>query len=193
MKFAASRTLPLWLTVLSAAALTGCGGGDTDDTAAAAVGTTHTAAVDFNRESDYGPGDRPGGAVLLGTPTPGASPAPPDVPTRRPVGNTFDERAAALPADGAARTRQGLYLSRVRAERAESEHPGGAVWIDAGCCPAALGGDDLAVMIAFATQAALNLDAEAPFFVVGSDLRAAARLTDRLTDSGVAHAYVVTP
>jgi hypothetical protein len=72
------------------------------------------------------------------------------------------------------------------------------VWVDADCCAASASaadghGHDLAVLLAFAAQAAQNLGTDAPFFVVGRDLRAAARLADRLAETGARNTYLITP
>ena len=168
--------------------LSGCGGGDDALEAATLLAAAVPAPVpagprsapfDARLESDYGPGDRPGSGTAI---------------ERGSV--DVGQGAESQPLDPAARTRRGLYLSRSLAERADQERGGHVVWIDAGCCASAVReGDplDLAVMIAFATQAAMNLGPEAPFFVFGSDLRNAARLADRLVENGARHAYLVTP
>jgi hypothetical protein len=158
------------------ALLPACGGGDLTE---APVGETAAAAEAWRAESDYGPGDRPGPAGAV---------------ERGPL--DLGPQASSMPVDPAARTRRGLYVSRSLAERADLERGGDIVWIDAGCCAGAVregDGHDLAVMLAFATQAAKHLGPDAPFFVHGSDLRGAARLVDRLVATGARHSYLVTP
>ena len=94
------------------------------------------------------------------------------------------------PADHAARTRQGRYLSaeeaRALAERLDQH----LVSVDASCCgPEAA---ELDALIAFGMQAAGNLPREAPFVVSGADARQAAALANRLADLGAAQVYHVT-
>lgn len=129
-------------------------------------------AVDFRLESDYGPGDAPGG-------------------TKYEVADASPERGhrGAVPVDRQAQTRAGRYLSRAVAERLYEETGGRAVWVDAGCCA---GHDpELPERIAFGMQAVLG--DEAPLYISGSDLRQAARLADRLDALGVGRVYLVTP
>ena len=96
---------------------------------------------------------------------------------------------AAVPVDPLARTRAGRYLGRATAERLDDAARGGIVWVDASCCAGLA--SDLPERIAFGMLAVQGDDAAV--FVTGRDLRAAARLADRLEAFGLRHVHLVTP
>jgi hypothetical protein len=157
-------------------ALGGCGGGEGEASAAPPAGAAKPVALaapaDFMRESPYAPGEAPGQA------TQAAAHAEP-----------IATEPSAVPVDRQARTRAGRYLSRATAERLDREAGGSVVWADAACCA---GHDpELAERIVFGMQAVLGEDSGV--FVVGSDLRQAARLADRLESLGVRRVHLVTP
>jgi hypothetical protein len=159
--------------------LTGCGGGHGEEgliaDGASPAGRLAT-TFDAGRESDHGPRDAPG--------TTTGKIDQPDIIATEPQADR-----SATPVDRLARTQRGRYVSRTVAERIDQDSGGQVIWIDAGCCAAQ--DPELPERIVFGMQAVLGNDAR--LFVVGSDLRQAARLVDRFDRLGLGRVYLVTP
>jgi hypothetical protein len=116
----------------------------------------------------------PGRAPLLLSPF-GHLPAPP---------------AESLPADSAVRTRSGLYATRQQADDLDGQFGGAAVWVDVACC----GAEAIAVAQGHVAgmMAAHDLAGDAPVFVLGANLHAAALLADRLSDQRLTRVFLIT-
>jgi hypothetical protein len=97
---------------------------------------------------------------------------------------------AAEPADPGARTRQGLYATNAQAEQALDVFGNGAVRVEVSCC----GADavQLAIDVVQAVRSLHQLEADAPVFVYGRDLRLAAAAVNRLGDEGFKKVWLVT-
>jgi hypothetical protein len=97
----------------------------------------------------------------------------------------------AAPADPGARTRAGRYASAAQAADLERALGDDVIVarVEPGSDPA--GAVDLAVLLAYAHQAAHDLDADAPVLVSGPDQRLAATLADRLEAQGFRRVFLV--
>jgi hypothetical protein len=107
-----------------------------------------------------------------------------------PFGHPRPPAPESLPADASVRTRTGAYVTREQAEALASELRGEAVWVDVGCCGEAA--IDTALGQVAGMLAADNLADDAPVFVSGANLAAAARLVDRLSDQRLTRVFLVT-
>lgn len=97
---------------------------------------------------------------------------------------------AAVPADRAAHTLAGLYLSRKTAQALERDGRSRVLVVTS-----QPGGDEereLDVRLAFAMQAAQDLPNDAPVLVYGRDLERASELVDRLQFLGFSRVFLVT-
>lgn len=179
----------LFLAAIAAVSITllgGCGGDAGEETAAGAETTPSARAADVNfaLENEYGPGDAPGST----TRTPAKALATVAIKVAAEIATGSEDRAA-VPVDRLAHTRNGRYVSRATAERNDAETGGRAVWVDASCCAGL--DPELPERIAFGMLAVLG--DETPLYVIGTDLRQAARLADRLDALGVRRVHLVTP
>lgn len=116
----------------------------------------------------------PGRAPFLLSPFGHMPPAPPE----------------SLPADPAVRTRSGLYATRQQADDLDGQLGGAVVWVDVDGASAAL--IERALGHVHGLLAAKDLGADAPVFVTASDLAAAARLVDELSEQGLTRVFLIT-
>lgn len=95
-----------------------------------------------------------------------------------------------LRADPRAHTRSGLYATRQQADDLDGQLGGAVVWVDVEGRNAAL--IERALGHVYGLLAAEDLGADAPVFVTASDLPAAARLVDRLSEQGLTRVFLIT-
>lgn len=108
-----------------------------------------------------------------------------------PFGHMPPPAPEVLPANPTVRTRNGLYATRLQAEELAGLLGGAAVvWVDVGCCGETA--IDIAQGHVAGMLAADNLADDAPVFVSGADLAAAARLVDRLAQQRLTRVFLVT-
>lgn len=107
-----------------------------------------------------------------------------------PFGHLPPPAPESLPADASVRTRSGAYVTREQADTLASELRGDVVWVDVGCCGESA--IDTAQGHVSGMLAADNLADDAPVFVSGADLAAAARLVDRLSEHRLTRVFLVT-
>lgn len=178
-----ARTL---ICSLLTAVLVACGGvvdvADTDRAFPAGEVKVATAAAAV---PDAAPNPAPTSA-----PTPIAAPAPAAAPAAEPAAEPAPEPAGtAAPADAGARTRAGRYATAEQAQALESLLGNRVIRVDVGCCDATEA--DMAVLMAFVSQAGLDLPNSTPVLVQGRDLRMAAVVADRLADAGMTRVWLV--
>ena len=107
-----------------------------------------------------------------------------------PFGHLPPPAPESLPADASVRTRSGAYVTREQADTLAGELRGGVVWVDVGCCGESA--IDTAQGHVAGMLAADNLADDAPVFVSGADLAAAAQLVDRLSEHRLTRVFLVT-
>jgi hypothetical protein len=96
----------------------------------------------------------------------------------------------ALPADPAVRTRSGLYATPQQADDLDGQLGGAVVWVEVDGASAVL--LDRALGHVHGLLAAKDLGVDAPVFVTASDLAAAARLVDELSEQGLTRVFLIT-
>lgn len=97
---------------------------------------------------------------------------------------------SAVPRDGKALTRMGLYATGRQAGQLEQTMGERLVALRVECC-----GDaavERAVQKTWAPDAATHMPADTPVLVRGEDLRLAARVVDRLNEAGLSRVWLVT-
>lgn len=111
----------------------------------------------------------------------------------------LDDEGAAMPSvpgaeppDPRARTEARRYATQAQAEQLESALGNGLVIVTVEPAGDPVAAVDLAVMGAYAWQAAHDLDASAPVVVRGDDLVRAAQVADRLSTHGFDRVFLVT-
>jgi hypothetical protein len=107
-----------------------------------------------------------------------------------PFGHVLPPEPESLPADASVRTRSGAYLTREQADALAGELRGDVVWVDVGCCGGAA--QDVAQGHVAGMLAAANLADDAPVFVSGANIAAAAQLVDRLSEQRLTRVFLVT-
>lgn len=107
-----------------------------------------------------------------------------------PFGHVPPPALESLPADAGVRTRSGAYVTRDEADALAGELRGEVVWVDVGCC----GESDIeqAQGHVAGMLAADNLADDAPVFVSGANVAAAAQLVDRLAEQRLTRVFLVT-
>jgi hypothetical protein len=107
-----------------------------------------------------------------------------------PFGHVLPPAPELLPADDSVRTRSGAYITRGQADALAGELRGDVVWVDVGCCGESA--IDTAQGHVAGMMAADNLADDAPVFVSGADLAAAATVVDRLSEQRLTRVFLVT-
>jgi hypothetical protein len=107
-----------------------------------------------------------------------------------PFGHVPPPAPESLPADAGVRTRSGAYVTREQADTLAGELRGDVVWLDVACCGSA--GLEQAQGHVAGMLAAYSLADDAPVFVSGANLAAAAQVVDRLSEQGLTRVYLVT-
>jgi hypothetical protein len=107
-----------------------------------------------------------------------------------PFGHMTPASPESLPADPAVRTHGGLYATRQQADDLDGQLGGAVVWVDVDGANTVL--VDRALGHVHGLMAAKDLGADAPVFVTASDLAAAARLVDQLSEQGLTRVFLIT-
>ena len=107
-----------------------------------------------------------------------------------PFGHLPPPPPESLPADAGVRTRSGAYVTREQADALAGELRGDVVWVDVGCCGSAA--IEQAQGHVAGMLAADNLADDAPVFVSGADVAAAAKVVDRLSEQRLTRVFLVT-
>jgi hypothetical protein len=107
-----------------------------------------------------------------------------------PFGHMPPPAPESLPADTSVRTRSGAYITREQADALAGQLRGDVVWVDVGCCGESA--IDTAQGHVAGMLAAYNLADDAPVFVSGADLAAAAQVVDRLAEQRLTRVFLVT-